>query len=72
MDNANSLINTNNSKLFRTCQENLVSLGKCFRSPAAISDIGRSDFIDRLFGELTHFAFVVDLGGNASRERDHS
>jgi len=69
VNNFSSLISTNNSEIFRKCQEGLVSLGKCFLSPTAITNIGRADFVDHLFGDLTHFSYVVELGDKTSRER---
>lgn len=61
------------ARTVRTCQESLRFLGERFgRFPPGLASIGRSDFVDRLFGELTHFSYVVELGAKSPNERKNS
>jgi len=73
MNNLNVPISSNNSSLFGKCQESLELLGERFRRlRVSRPAIASSDFVDHLFGELTHFSYVVELGNKASRERKRS
>ncbi len=69
----NDLSVSNSSKTSCTCRQRPMLLGERFRQTCAeFLNIGRSDFVDRLFGELTHFSYVVELGNKSTFERKNS
>ena len=69
----NDLNGSNSMNTAATRQQPPMLLGERLRQTwAEFLSIGRGDFVDRLFGELTHFSYVVELGNRSSFKRKNT